>query len=61
MCVWNRQQMMSCGRKIMKKFFLLKMKVWAVPSQFNDIFVTCYYNNNLNILNLMLMDLCIII
>jgi len=44
----------------MKKFLLLKMKVWAVPSQFKNIFVTCYYNNNLNILNLMLMDLCII-
>lgn len=32
------------------------MKVCAVTSQFRDVFVTCYYKINLNILNLMLIS-----
>jgi len=47
---------MSCGGKNMKKSLLLMMKVCAVTSQFRDVFVTCYYKINLNILNLMLIS-----
>jgi hypothetical protein len=40
----------------MKKSLLLMIEVCTVISQFKDVFVTCYYKNNLNILNLMLIS-----